>query len=37
MRQVLPATAGAEEVKDSVDNLTQVYDTRATEFVLRQQ
>jgi hypothetical protein len=37
MRQVLPATAGTEDVKDSVDNFTQVYDARTTELVLRQE
>jgi hypothetical protein len=37
VREVLPTTVGAEDVKDSVDHLPQVYDARATEFVLRQE
>jgi hypothetical protein len=37
MRQVLPATAATEDVKDSVDNFPQVYEARTTELVLRQE
>ena len=34
--QVLPATAGAEDVEDGVNDLADIHNTRATEFVSRQ-